>query len=65
MDTRTGKIQHLTQTEIEQFSEDDKKFKMFIDPTPKQFKQMKVGRNDLCPCGSGKKFKKCHLGREI
>jgi hypothetical protein len=24
----------------------------------------KVGRNDLCPCGSGKKFKKCHLGRD-
>ncbi len=21
---------------------------------------MKVGRNDPCPCGSGKKFKKCH-----
>lgn len=21
-----------------------------------------VGRNDLCPCGSGKKYKKCHLG---
>ncbi len=20
----------------------------------------KVGRNDVCPCGSGKKFKKCH-----
>ena len=20
----------------------------------------KVGRNELCPCGSGKKFKKCH-----
>jgi preprotein translocase subunit SecA len=20
----------------------------------------KVGRNDLCPCGSGKKFKSCH-----
>jgi preprotein translocase subunit SecA len=19
-----------------------------------------VGRNDPCPCGSGKKFKKCH-----
>ncbi len=19
-----------------------------------------VGRNDTCPCGSGKKFKKCH-----
>ncbi|MGH7662350.1 MAG: SEC-C metal-binding domain-containing protein, partial [Vulcanimicrobiaceae bacterium] len=22
--------------------------------------QEKVGRNSLCPCGSGKKFKKCH-----
>jgi preprotein translocase subunit SecA len=22
------------------------------------------GRNDPCPCGSGKKFKACHLGRE-
>lgn len=22
------------------------------------------GRNDLCWCGSGKKYKKCHLGRE-
>jgi preprotein translocase subunit SecA len=22
--------------------------------------QEKVGRNDPCPCGSGKKFKKCH-----
>jgi uncharacterized protein YecA (UPF0149 family) len=20
----------------------------------------KIARNDLCPCGSGKKFKKCH-----
>lgn len=24
----------------------------------------KVGRNDPCPCGSGKKFKKCHLNGE-
>jgi hypothetical protein len=22
----------------------------------------KPGRNDLCPCGSGKKYKKCHGG---
>jgi preprotein translocase subunit SecA len=21
--------------------------------------EIKVGRNDLCPCGSGKKYKKC------
>ncbi len=25
---------------------------------------IKAGRNDPCPCGSGKKFKRCHLGRE-
>lgn len=22
-----------------------------------------IGRNDPCPCGSGKKFKRCHLGK--
>ena len=35
--------------------------------TRKQSKELKlfgykhIGRNDLCPCGSGKKFKKCCL----
>ena len=24
----------------------------------------KVGRNDPCWCGSGKKYKKCHLGKD-
>ena len=24
----------------------------------------KIGRNEPCPCGSGEKFKKCHMGRE-
>ncbi len=23
-----------------------------------------IGRNDPCPCGSGKKFKQCCLGKE-
>ncbi len=27
---------------------------------PKQRKAPKVGRNDPCPCGSGKKYKNCH-----
>lgn len=26
---------------------------------------MKVGRNDPCPCGSGQKYKKCCLGKDI
>ena len=28
-------------------------------PPPAQRKDKKVGRNDPCPCGSGKKYKKC------
>jgi len=39
----------------------------YIDPTPVKQEPIKVGpkigRNDPCPCGSGKKFKNCH-GRE-
>ncbi|MBI1745608.1 MAG: preprotein translocase subunit SecA [Acidobacteria bacterium] len=31
--------------------------------TPARREGAKVGRNEPCPCGSGKKFKKCH-GRE-
>jgi preprotein translocase subunit SecA len=27
---------------------------------PVKREQPKIGRNDLCPCGSGEKFKKCH-----
>ena len=27
-------------------------------------KSPNVGRNDPCPCGSGKKYKKCHLNRK-
>lgn len=34
---------------------------MKYHPTPEQRRSMKVGRNDACPCGSGKKFKKCCL----
>ena len=29
-------------------------------PSPIHNDGPKVGRNDLCPCGSGKKYKKCH-----
>ncbi len=29
-------------------------------PAPAQRAENKVGRNDPCPCGSGRKYKKCH-----
>jgi preprotein translocase subunit SecA len=31
-----------------------------ITPAKRPAGEMKAGRNDACPCGSGKKFKKCH-----
>lgn len=33
------------------------------DKMANQKKQLYVGRNDLCPCGSGKKFKNCCMGK--
>ena len=33
-------------------------------PQPHVNKEKKVGRNDPCPCGSGKKYKKCHGANE-
>ncbi|WP_256476707.1 SEC-C metal-binding domain-containing protein [Bradyrhizobium sp. 186] len=35
----------------------------FYDPESNPFR--KVGRNDPCPCGSGKKFKKCCLNANL
>jgi preprotein translocase subunit SecA len=32
------------------------------EPKAQPFKRFgdKIGRNDPCPCGSGKKYKQCH-----
>jgi len=30
-----------------------------LNPSKPKIAEQKVGRNDPCPCGSGKKFKKC------
>jgi preprotein translocase subunit SecA len=37
----------------------DEEEKQAPKPQPVRVEQ-KVGRNDLCPCGSGKKYKQCH-----
>lgn len=41
--------------------EDDPFDDDFIDEPTIQIAGPPVGRNDPCPCGSGKKYKKCHL----
>ena len=34
--------------------------KVRVKQAEKSSDKKKIGRNDSCPCGSGKKFKKCH-----
>jgi len=72
MDTRTGEINTLENFR-KKFSEDE--IRRFVkqvginklSPKKKALiaagKSTKVGRNDKCPCNSGRKFKKCCLKR--
>ncbi len=46
-------------TKVEEFKEEVKIEKVELKPTIDS--SIKVGRNDPCPCGSGKKYKKCCL----
>jgi len=32
-----------------------------VNATPFEREESKIGRNDRCPCGSGRKYKKCCL----
>jgi hypothetical protein len=31
-----------------------------VEKPQQVIRREKIGRNDPCPCGSGKKYKKCH-----
>jgi len=51
--------------EYEDWSEEEPALPAEEDAEPREVQvpyvaEEKVGRNDLCPCGSGKKYKKCH-----
>lgn len=70
MDTKTGDI--YTANTIAKFMDELKQEnlkEMQLEPTIKQLLRKpvdsradgRVGRNEPCPCGSGKKFKKCCL----
>lgn len=39
--------------------EDITDLEILLSPRKPMITEVKVGRNDLCPCGSGKKYKKC------
>jgi uncharacterized protein DUF1186/SEC-C motif-containing protein len=53
-DYRAARERHLQETEAE-----------LVESEPYRNPFRGVGRNDPCPCGSGKKFKKCCLGLTI
>jgi len=36
-----------------------------LTPVPGGQRPPKIGRNDLCPCGSGRKHKRCCLGKPV
>jgi uncharacterized protein YecA (UPF0149 family) len=78
LDTRTGDIHYNSELQkaLEDAVGDEKRIKelqdlkeniipMQLPPTKEQMAKIppRVGRNDSCPCGSGKKFKKCHLNQ--
>src|SRR5262249_23612760 len=45
-------------------SRDEYEYKAYILPSVQSLATMdKTGRNDPCPCGSGKKYKKCCLSK--
>ncbi len=57
IEERAERISNVTYThpnEDGSVSQDDDRAPRFGDEVPK------VGRNDPCPCGSGKKYKQCH-----
>jgi preprotein translocase subunit SecA len=49
----------LVHPEVEQFPASPDEESAVNNPAPIQSSHPKVGRNDPCPCGSGKKYKKC------
>ena len=55
MNTDIWKVYYRKRDANEKFKEIQKAYKA----TNMVINDNKVGRNDACPCGSGKKYKKC------
>ena len=55
------KRENLNDEEVKRYKEEAKKFAEFRFYNQMKYRdKKKVGRNEKCPCGSGKKYKKCH-----
>ena len=71
---RLFSVQVVTQEAVEKFEQKEQKKEAevqknttapAIEKEPVKRAAPKVGRNDPCPCGSGKKFKQCCMGKGI
>ena len=71
---RLFSVQVVTQEAVEKFEQKEQKKEAEVQknttaPTlekePVKRSAPKVGRNDPCPCGSGRKFKQCCMGKGI
>ena len=58
--TATGLVAVVCQHELDHLNSTLFMDRMMPKATPIVAKTAKVGPNETCPCGSGKKYKKCH-----
>jgi len=56
IEDRAEHISHVTYTAPNETGEAE----VTVDPATVAAQVPQVGRNDPCPCGSGKKYKQCH-----
>ena len=56
MEEVTGQMEELL-AELKQQTAAEDFYRVFLKT---QEVEKKIGRNDPCPCGSGKKYKNCH-----
>ncbi|MCA8978712.1 MAG: SEC-C domain-containing protein, partial [Planctomycetes bacterium] len=53
-------VQAAQAQQVQQQSEAQPEVESAAGELPAGIDPSTIGRNDACPCGSGKKFKKCH-----
>jgi uncharacterized protein YecA (UPF0149 family) len=57
--------QNKIDSNAEQYFQYFRSFLSFKKGTPLHRKSPKIGRNDPCPCKSGKKYKRCCLEKDL
>jgi preprotein translocase subunit SecA len=55
-----AKLQHEQVSAMQSNAPEDEEPSVELNPQPFVRDERKVGRNEPCPCGSGKKYKQCH-----